>query len=183
MAVAPKISGTQKGLLYEGIDYAVLGTLADQITVMTYEWGYTYGPAMAVSPINQVKKVLDYAVTAIPSEKILMGMPNYGYDWTLPFVKGTPANKLTNDEALWLAARVGANIVYSDVSQAPYFNYYDNKLRRHEVWFEDARSTYAKLKLVDTYDLRGVSYWNVSEDFYAVNWLVLESMYDVVKVI
>jgi len=42
---------------------------------MTYEWGYTYGPAMAVAPINNVKAVLDYAITEIPPEKIYMGIP------------------------------------------------------------------------------------------------------------
>ena len=52
---------------------------------MTYEWGYTYGPPMAVAPINKVRQVLDYAVSEIESTKINMGIPNYGYDWPLPY--------------------------------------------------------------------------------------------------
>lgn len=54
---------------------------------MTYEWGYSGGPAMAVSPIGPVRRVLEYAVSEMPSSKILMGQNLYGYDWTLPFVK------------------------------------------------------------------------------------------------
>jgi spore germination protein len=77
-ALAPKISADQPGLLYVAHDYPLHGRLLDHVIIMTYEWGYTYGPPMAIAPINQVKRVLDYAVTAIPSEKILMGMPNYG---------------------------------------------------------------------------------------------------------
>ena len=34
-------------------------------------WGYTYGPPMAVAPLNKVAEVLDYAVTEIPPETIL----------------------------------------------------------------------------------------------------------------
>ena len=74
---------------------------------MTYEWGYRYGSPMAVAPINQVERVLNYALTVIPSEKILMGIPNYGYDWTLPYQEGTAANSISNTQALELAIQKG----------------------------------------------------------------------------
>ena len=70
-------------------------------------WGYTYGPPMAVSPVDQVRRVLNYAVSVIPPEKILMGMPNYGYDWTLPYKQGTAARTVTNTGAIELALREG----------------------------------------------------------------------------
>lgn len=182
VALAPKLSADQMGLLYEAHDYPVQGALVDHVILMTYEWGYTYGPAMAVSPINMVARVLDYAVTAIPSEKILMGMPNYGYDWTLPFVQGTAARTLTNTGAVRQARDVGARIRYDTTSQAPFYNYYDDQRRRHEVWFDDARSIQARLRLVNDYTLGGVSYWTINT-FFPQNWLVLDSMYDVRKVI
>ena len=182
VALAPKTSVDQKGLLYEAHDYPSLGALVDHVILMTYEWGYLRGPAQAVAPIDKVQKVLDYATGVIPSGKILMGMPNYGYDWTLPFVKGSSAKVLTNNGAVLLAKKVGANIQYDNTAQAPYFNYYDRDRKRHEVWFDDARSITARLKLVDTYDLGGVSYWTINS-FFATNWLVLDSMYNVKKVL
>ena len=72
VALAPKTSADQPGLLYEAHDYAGLGAAANAVLLMTYEWGYTYGPPMAVAPINQVRRVLEYAVTEIPPEKIYM---------------------------------------------------------------------------------------------------------------
>lgn len=42
VALAPKQSADQKGLLYEGKDYAGLAAAADYVLLMTYEWGYTY---------------------------------------------------------------------------------------------------------------------------------------------
>lgn len=181
-SLAPKTGARQQGLLYEAHDYPVHGNWADHVILMTYEWGYTYGPAMAVSPINQVKKVLDYAVTTMDSKKILMGMPNYGYDWTLPFVRGSAARTLTNTGAVELAARVGAEIQYDYESAAPFFHYFDENFARHEVWFEDARSFYALLNLVKQYNLGGVSYWTIMS-YSPQNWLVLESLYNVIKVI
>lgn len=181
-ALAPKTSATQKGLLYEAHDYPVHGALATHVILMTYEWGYTYGPPMAVAPINEIRKVLDYAVTAIPREKILMGIPNYGYDWTLPFVEGTAAKTLSNPGAVDLARREGAVIRYDEESQAPFFNYYDDKRKQHVVWFEDARSINAKLRLADQYNLGGVSYWTIGR-YFPQAWLVQDALFNIKKVI
>ena len=168
-------------MLYEAHDYPVHGALTDHVILMTYEWGYTYSPPMAVAPINEVRRVLDYAVTAIPRDKIFMGIPNYGYNWTLPFVQGTAARAISNTGAVNLAANVGAVIQYDYQSQAPFFNYYDSDGRRHEVWFEDARSILAKLTLANTFRIGGISYWTIGS-FFPQNWLVLSSVYDIIKV-
>ncbi|MGV8980517.1 glycosyl hydrolase family 18 protein [Clostridium sp.] len=181
-ALAPKTSGDLKGLLYEAHDYPVHGALADHVILMTYEWGYTSGPAMAVAPINQVKKILDYAVTVIPSKKIFMGIPNYGYDWTLPYVKGTKATALGNVDAVDLARKVFASIQYDYISQAPFFNYYDANGKRHVVWFEDSRSMDAKLRTANAYNLGGVSYWTVGK-YFPQAWLVQNSLFDIKKLL
>jgi spore germination protein len=181
-ALAPKTSADQPGLLYEAHDYAFHGATVDHIILMTYEWGYTYSPPRAVAPVNLVEQVLQYAVTEIPSEKILMGIPNYGYNWTLPFVQGTAARTISHTAAVNLALQEGAEIMFDTEAQSPFFNYFDDQGREHEVWFEDARSIEAKLALVDKYNLGGVSYWTVNS-FFPQNWLVLESMYNVNKVL
>lgn len=181
-ALAPKLSAEQRGLLYEAHDYLVHGQLASHVILMTYEWGYTFGPPMAVAPLNAVRRILDYAVTAIPRDKILMGIPNYGYDWTLPYQRGSRAVTLGNVGAVDLAARVGAQIKYDELSQAPYYNYYDESEKQHVVWFEDARSIEAKLRLAKEFRLSGVSYWTIGR-YFPQNWLVLSSLHDVRKVI
>lgn len=181
-ALAPKLSEGQQGLLYEAHDYAAHGQTVDYVVLMTYEWGYTYGPAMAVAPLDKVRQVLDYATRAIPAGKILMGVPNYGYDWTLPFAQGTAARSLSNIEAAALAGQVGAGIQYDQAAQSPFFRYYDADGRQHEVWFEDARSLRAKYGLVNEYGLAGVSFWNLNKLF-RTNFILLESMFSVEKVL
>ncbi len=181
-AVAPKVSGDQPGLLYEAHDYAVHGRLADHVIIMTYEWGYTYGPPMAVAPADQVERVIQYATTVIPSEKILMGMPNYGYDWTLPYKEGTAARSVSFRQARELAQSEGATIEFDEKSQAPYFNYTDDAGVEHVVWFDNEQSIRARLELVEEYDLGGVSYWTINR-FSPEGYETLTSMYDVRKVI
>ncbi len=179
VALAPKVSADQPGTLYEGHDYAALGAAADGVLLMTYEWGYTYGPPLAVAPIPSVRRVLDYAVTEIPREKIFMGIPSYGYDWPLPYERGvTRAQSLSNVEAVTLARRYGAEILYDQQAQAPWFRYTAPDGRAHEVWFEDARSIEAKLALIREYGFRGAGYWNLDRPF-PQNWSLLNSQYAV----
>lgn len=181
-AVAPKTSSDQPGTLYEAHDYRAHGEICDLVIIMTYEWGYTYGPAMAVAPIGPVSNVLDYAVSVIPLAKIIMGMPNYGYDWTLPFVQGTAARVVSNIGAVNLASQRGASIMYDQTQQAPFFNYYDNRGQRHEVWFDDARSYQARLGLVEDYGIAGISIWTIG-NLFRPGFIVLQDMYSINKVL
>src|SRR5579875_1771555 len=179
-ALAPKISATQQGLLYEAHDYPVHGRLCDFVVLMTYEWGWIGGPPMAVSPIDQIRQVLNYAITAIPPAKILMGVSVYGYDWKLPYVSGTRAETLTPSQAVERAAAHQVSILYDANAQAPYYMYKAQDQAEHIVWFEDARSFQAKLDLVGEYNLRGISFWSYPTDFPQVPML-LANRFRVVK--
>lgn len=129
---------------------------------MTYEWGYTYSAPRAVSPVNEMRRVLSYAVTKMPPSKILLGFSNYGYNWLLPWKQGQAAQVISNAAAASLAASVFAQIRFDEAAQAPFFNYTDPAGRRHEVWFEDARSVRARLALVREFGLAGISIWTVN---------------------
>ena len=176
VALAPKHSDSQKGLLYEGIDYGGLGAAANWVVLMTYEWGYTYGPPMAVAPINQVRRVVEYALTKIRADKICLGVPNYGYDWPLPYKRGvTAARTLGNQEAVELAVFYGVPILYDQTAQSPYFRYWQYGIS-HEVWFEDVRSWQEKFRLVETYGLKGIAVWQLMRLFRA-GWVLFDSMF------
>jgi spore germination protein len=181
-ALAPKISAEQKGLLYEAHDYAAHGEIVDFVVLMTYEWGYRFGPPQAISPINEMRHVIDYAVTVIPRNKIFMGYQLYARDWLLPHVKGQEAETFDMQEAIRRAVRYGAEIKYDPVSQSPHYRYVDEKNRTHEVWFEDARSAQAKFDLVKEYNLKGVSYWVLGYPF-PQNWVLLENNFQIRKLI
>ncbi len=178
VALAPKTSDTQEGLLYEGKDYGLLGEAADSVLLMTYEWGYTYGPPMAVAPVNKVRQVVEYAVTRIAPSKIDLGIPNYGYDWTLPFVQGSSrATTVSNQEAVRIAIEAGVPIQFDEVAMSPFFQY-EKDGQLHEVWFEDVRSYQAKFSLLPEYGLRGMGYWQIMR-FFRPNWLLLADTFQI----
>ena len=178
VALAPKTSDTQAGLLYEGKDYRLLGEAADSVLLMTYEWGYTYGPPMAVAPLNKVRQVVEYAITRITSSKIDLGIPNYGYDWTLPFVQGmSRATTVSNQEAVRIAIEAGVPIQFDEVAMSPFFQY-EKDGQLHEVWFEDVRSYQAKFSLLPEYNLRGMGYWQIMR-FFRPNWLLLADTFQI----
>lgn len=181
VALAPKTSAEQSGLLYEGVDYGLLGEAANRVFLMTYEWGYTYGPPMAVAPINMVRKVVEYALTEIPAYKISLGIPNYGYDWPLPYERGvTKAKTINNLEAIKIAIDHGVEIKFDETAMSPYFRYWQFGIE-HEVWFEDVRSYKAKFDLIKEYNLTGAGYWQLMQ-FFRANWLLLEQMFEVKKI-
>ncbi|MBA2472341.1 MAG: peptidoglycan hydrolase [Pseudonocardiales bacterium] len=137
-------------------DFAAIGAAADQVRLMAYDYhwaGSTPGP---VSPITWVRQTLDYAKTQIPPEKIVLGVPVAGYDW----VDGQ------GEVVSWLQCfgrtkAYNATLQYDRLSQAPSFKYTDAQGREHEVWFENAESTAAKLEVAKSAGIRGVYLWMI----------------------
>lgn len=179
-SLAPKTSANQKGLLVEAHDYPVHGRLLDFVVLMTYEWGYRKGPPQAISPINQIKRVLDYAVTVIPTNKIFIGFQIYARDWLVPHIEGQEAETFDMQEAIRRATQYNVEIKYDETAQSPYYRYKDSQGRTHEVWFEDARSAKAKFDLVKSYRARGLSYWVLGYPF-PQNWELLGDTFIVRK--
>lgn len=180
VALAPKTFANQPGLLYEAHNYPAAGTIADMVFLMTYEWGYTYGPPMAVAPLPQVTAVTRYAVSVIPPGKILLGIPNYGYDWRLPYEQGiSRAMSIGNEQAIRIASQNNTRIEYDETAESPFFRYTTDGVS-HVVWFEDVRSIEAKFGLTDNTGLSGVGYWNIMRPF-SQNWALISTRYNVQK--
>lgn len=181
-ALAPKTSAEQRGPLYEAHDYPAHGRIVDFVVLMTYEWGYRLGPPQAISPLNEIRNVLDYAVSVIPRNKIFFGFQLYARDWLLPHVAGQQAETFSPKEAVERAVKFGAPIGYDYIAQSPFYRYTDSQGRRHEVWFEDARSAQAKFDTVKAYNLRGISYWALGYPF-PQNWALLQDNFTIKKLL
>ncbi|MCA0972390.1 glycoside hydrolase family 18 protein [Halobacillus litoralis] len=180
-ALAPKTSAEQEGAWYEAHDYKAHGEIVDFVVLMTYEWGYSGGPPRAVSPIGPVTEVVDYALSVMPANKILLGQNLYGYDWTLPYEPGGKyAKAVSPQRAIQIARENNVSISYDTEEQAPYFTYTDPNGSEHEVWFEDARSIQRKFDLIKDRGLLGISYWKLGLSF-PQNWLLLGDQFTISK--
>ncbi|OIJ19307.1 hypothetical protein BKP45_14225 [Anaerobacillus alkalidiazotrophicus] len=184
--LAPKVGPSEPVAWFGGLDhdYAAHGQIVDFVNLMTYDiGGWFSGPPKAVSPLPTMRAVLDYATSVIPNDKIMLGLPLYGYDWQLPFDPTVDfAETIGPREAVNLAREVGAVIQYDYNVQAPFFTYYDTGGNEHIVWFEDARSMKAKLDLINEYSLRGASYFILGRSF-PENWALLSEMFTIQKML
>lgn len=157
-------------------DYARLGAVVDRFRIMAYDYHYAGSTPGAVAPLDWVHQVASYAVTVVPKGKIQLGAPLYGYDWP-----GDPAaadgwgtaRSLSFNAVEALRTSVAAPRQWSSTAAAPYFTYTKDGIS-HEVWYNDAESTTAKMTLIETYGIKGLVFWAVgAED--ARQWSILRS--------
>ena len=110
-------------------------------------------------------------------------MPNYAYDWPLPYVKGTTkAETISNVEAINRGVRYGVTIQFDEASQAPFYYYTASDGVEHAVWFDDARSMNAKYRLIPEFNLNGAGIWQIM-NFFPAMWLVVNNLFNVAKVL
>lgn len=156
MAVPAKTYDSLTDSWNGAFDYAQLSNYNDELVLMAYDEHYPGGTPGAIASIGWVQSVVNYAVTAIPKEKLLIGVAAYGYDWSS---NGTKAYGITGINNL--AATYGAQIKWDTTSQSPYFNYTDSTGVSHSVWFENGTSVAYKLDLVNNNNLAGVGIWRL----------------------
>lgn len=138
-----------------GYDFAGIGRLCDSITLMTYDEHFSGGSPGAIASLPWMTQALDYAIRYLPQEKILLGIPAYGYDWSNEPTRLVPMRDIPN-----LAAKTNARILWSDTAVEPYFYYWHGR-SRHSVWFENELSTKIRLGFVKSYRLRGIAIWRL----------------------
>ncbi|MGH3836169.1 MAG: glycosyl hydrolase family 18 protein [Pseudonocardiaceae bacterium] len=137
-------------------DYAAIGRAADEVRLMAYDYHWAASGPGPVAPITWVRQVLDYAKTQIPADKIVLGVPVSGFDWVDG--QGEPVSWL---QCFGRTRAFNATLEYDRLSQSPSFKYTDAQGRAHEVWFENAESTTAKLEAAKTAGIRGVYLWMI----------------------
>lgn len=160
-------------------DYAEIGKIADIVTVLTYDYGYTVGPPDPVAPAWWINQVLTYATSLIPKNKIMMAIPLYGYEWHLPDTPEIDAVPIAVNAAQNQALQNFSAIQYNNIAEAPYYTYFVSG-KQHIVWFEDPRSIRAKYRLMETFELLGAAYWRLRYDF-PQNWAYVSSYINVIK--
>ena len=158
---------------------------SDAVDLSTYGWGYAYGEPMAISPMPEVRRSVEAIVGEGDPSHIMLGLSQYGYDWTLPFTpKADRALSIDYREALATARDHRAAINYDETVEAPFSRWFareGGKTREHVMWFEDARSIAARLGLVEKYGLCGISVWNGMRYFPQL-WQILSTTYPIRKI-
>ena len=178
IAVPPK-EGDRIPEYYDGYDYSTLGKYVDKMFLMTYNWHWPGGPSGPIAPINKVRDTLNYAVSVVPKSKLLLGIPQYAYDWAITGEdkKGTA---YSTQHAIDLYIKNKSQVHYDLQAASPWFRYKDENGILHEVWFEDPRSLLAKFRLVKEYGLVGTGCWHLGITMPQTEEILLEE-FQIVK--
>lgn len=181
LTLNPGLSVNGSEVIFQKINYADFGKVCDGILLLSYDWGFIDRPPVQFSIVT-TPSFLDYIVAQVPLNKIRIGIPTLGYDWQLPYVAGvTRANVLNFDSVLTLARETNAVINYDEKTLSSYFEYVDINGNQHIVWFKDARSIDSSIKILLSYGINGIGFWNIMYYFTQL-WLVINSQYQIVKV-
>lgn len=137
-------------------DYPKLAPNTDFLQIMTYDNHWATSKPGAIAPVDWFEKNVKYAIEQSGGpHKVIIGISAYGYDWP----KDGEGETITYAAAIVKAEQKGVKIQYDDTVQAPHFKYDD-----HEVWFENAKSTAAKLDIVAKYNPAGIAVWRIGQE-------------------
>ncbi len=151
-------------------DFAQLAQICDYLVVMGYDYYYS-GSATAgpVAPLegenyNITRTVTTYLNAGVPSSKLLLGVPWFGFDWPVRSSarKDTATGKAssrTYTVAEQMASLYGKT--FDALTKVPWFSYQSGSAWR-QVWYDDTASLGAKYALVNSRALGGVGIWALS---------------------
>ena len=130
-------------------DYPVLGREADLLMIMAYDQHWSGGQPGPIASTAWVRSVLSYTISAVPHQKVVLGIPGYGYDWN---GEGAVALSFVQAE--------GLKHQYAPSAHGNHFQYLQNGVV-HSVWFENTQSFLNKVHLVSGFELRGIVLWRI----------------------
>lgn len=161
IAVFPKDSEPGRWDTQKGADYARLGAAVDEFKVMTYSYSGGWSDPGPQTPLAWARRMLRFAASQVPPEKVLMGVPFYGIDW----------HKDTTTAVFWEDAdatrrNVEAPLARHDASGEATFTYTDDDEVMHTVWFQDREAVAIKTGFFRRKlgDLAGIAIWQMHRE-------------------
>lgn len=150
----------------KGQDLKSLGQVADEIRIMAYDKHGTFSGAGAITPNDWLKNVVIYCKSVVPDEKLVIGLPSYGYIWPI----NGPANGYQFDEfSLYIkeSSESVKTIRDSDSGEMIYEG------QTFTGYLSDAESIKQKMLLVRDLGINKFSIWNLGgmdESFFNFSW-------------
>ncbi|HTF32062.1 MAG TPA: polysaccharide deacetylase family protein, partial [Flavitalea sp.] len=133
----------------------------DFIFLMAYDQYYSTSVAGPVSSQRWIEKTLDETSGSIASEKIVLCIAGYGYDWP----EDEEATTLTYQQVMATAKENHARIIFDNDTYNNHFRYTDADSTLHQVFFADAATNFNTIRFADEYGTAGTALWRLgSED-------------------
>lgn len=166
----------------KGYDFGGIGAVVDFAFIMAYDWHVPSSQPGPVAPIGEVRNAIEFAMKYMDRKKIILGVPRYGYEWTMDNGNAVSGRAVSVSGATQLALRYQVPIQYSTEYEQPFFTYWNEFGIRHIVWFENAQARSTKFQLAVDYQIRGVGAWQLGLGFPQAAYLA-EVFFDTKKVL
>lgn len=156
-------------------DIPILAQNSDALIIMGYDF-HTPNSAKAgpVAPLQgsgySLNSFLNNYLEKAPSEKLILAVPYYGYDWPVFSTNSTKTTGSRSDVKVLPYAEIAqasqkSQINWDNDAQTPYYNYQDAQTHQTRVvHFENPRSLGIKYDLVNQKNLQGVGIWALGYD-------------------
>ncbi len=133
-------------------DYSSLGTYADFLSLMSYDDPDSKGP---ISPYPWLDKVIRYATSQVPANKLSLGLPLYYWKWDDGSGKLVGVGGYSGIQNVLARKYVYG---YDQTNKEPYLKYTVGK-NHYTLWYENSKSVADKMTLLKSYGLQGFSAW------------------------
>ncbi|OGG05062.1 hypothetical protein A2Z33_07320 [Candidatus Gottesmanbacteria bacterium RBG_16_52_11] len=139
--------------LAKGHDYRGLSIYADQVRVMAYDFHNATSVPGPVTPKNRLEQAIRYAKANIPRDKLVLGLPFYGYDWDSR--RGEP---LSRKQLLERIEKNTGTWEY-DAEALAVRGTYTVKGVKHIIWFENTASVTEKIRIAEKEGIFMFAFW------------------------
>jgi cellulose synthase/poly-beta-1,6-N-acetylglucosamine synthase-like glycosyltransferase/spore germination protein YaaH/peptidoglycan/xylan/chitin deacetylase (PgdA/CDA1 family) len=156
---------TQDVIPFNGdYDYQQLAKYNDYLFVMAYDQFSSDTKPGPVAEQKWIEAAIDEATKKIPSQKMILGIGSFGYDWPA----GARAENVTFQQALTKAKEHNATIDYDNDTYNLHFNYKDDDGRPHDVFFTDAATAFNSMRFAVEAGLSGTAVWRLGSEDYRI---------------
>lgn len=168
-------------------DVATLSDVCDYLIMMGYDYHWSGAPnAGSVAPLagdnlNITRSVQTYLANGVAPERLLLGVPWYGYDWgTVDSTRGS-ATTSRGVPVLYEAAQEAAALygkMFDAATSTPWHRYSENSMWR-QAWYDDSLSLALKYRFVNERGLGGIGIWALGYEGSATDvWRGIHQAFD-----
>ena len=149
----------------EDYNFNELANYNDYIFLMAYDqYSENTGPG-SIAHQKWIEAAVDEAARRIPSEKLILAIAGFGYDWSVDKTgKPIHSTPITYQQSLVRARTYQRIIDFDNDSYNLHFDYTDDDDVDHQVYFMDAATTFNTLRFAVEYGLSGVSMWRLGAE-------------------
>jgi peptidoglycan-N-acetylglucosamine deacetylase len=147
-------------------DYKTIAEHSDAIILMNYDQHWQTSPPGSISGQDWFVTNIRNILKLVPASKLVMGIANYGYDWTAKS-KQNPnpvAEPVSFQQAIITADESQAPIEFDSDSLEPRYSYEDENNQVHNVWFMDGLTAYNELRVAERAGVEGTALFRLGEE-------------------